>query len=157
MFFGGASMLSRRVLLLSPLILLAACGSSGSSSDSSGNPPPLPQSETPAATPKASCGPGSRPETGLQGRVSPEDHQSGRAAQGFTCNTELVGSYTIPNPVGTVAGFKVERYVDAAGHECAYYDTTLVYPTNVFDMEAGVNVLDMADPANPVRTDRLIR
>ena len=68
-------------------------------------------------TPKAECGPGSRPETGLQGRVSPEDHESGRAAQGFTCNTELVGSYAKPNTMGTVGGFKVERHVDAAGHD----------------------------------------
>jgi hypothetical protein len=138
-----------RILLSAFAIAVAGCNSSGSSS-------PPPPAETPAATPKAVCGPGSRPETGLQGRVSPEDHQSGRAAEGFTCNTELVGSYTIPNPMGTVAGFKVERYVDAAGHECAYYDTTLIYPTNVFDLEAGVNVLDMADPANPVLAERLV-
>jgi hypothetical protein len=107
-------------------------------------------------TPKADCGPGSRPETGLQGRVSPEDHESGRAAQGFTCNTALVGSYAKPNATGTVGGFKVERYVDAAGHDCAYYDTTLLYPTNVLDQEGGVNVLDMADPTQPVLTARLI-
>jgi hypothetical protein len=108
------------------------------------------------ATPRADCGPGSRPETGTQGRVSPEDHESGRAARGFTCNTELVGSYSKPNAIGTVGGFKVERYVDAAGHECAYYDTTLMWPTNILDAEGGVNVLDMADPANPVLTDRLL-
>src|SRR5918999_2625022 len=107
-------------------------------------------------TPRADCGPGSRPETGIQGRVSPEDHESGRAAMGFTCNTELVGSYTKPNAVGSVAGFKVERYVDAAGHDCAYYDSTLMFPTNLFDLEGGVNVLDMADPANPVLTDSLV-
>jgi hypothetical protein len=107
-------------------------------------------------TPKAECGPGSRPETGLQGRVSPQDHESGRAAQGFTCNTELVGSYAKPNTMGTVGGFKVERYVDAAGHDCAYYDTTLLYPTNVLDQEGGVNVLDMADPTKPAVTERLI-
>src|SRR3954462_15012674 len=83
-----------------------------------------------AATPKANCGPGSRPETGLQGRVSPEDHASGRAAKGFTCNTELVGEYRKANAIGTVGGFKVERYVDAAGRDCAYYDTTLMFPTN---------------------------
>src|ERR671918_788904 len=71
--------------------------------------------------PRADCGPGSRPETGMQGRVSPEDHESGRAANGFTCNTRLVGAYRKPNALGTVGGFKVERYVDAAGHECAYY------------------------------------
>ncbi len=54
------------------------------------------------ATPQGKCGPGSRPETGIQGRVSPEDHESGRAAKGFTCNTELVGSYRKPNAIGTV-------------------------------------------------------
>jgi len=107
-------------------------------------------------TPRADCGPGSRPETGIQGRVSPQDHESGRAAKAFTCNTELVGSYTTPNAVGTVGGFKVERYVDAAGHDCAYYDTTLMYPTNLLDSEGGVNVLDMTDPAKPTLTDRLL-
>ncbi|MGH8986064.1 MAG: LVIVD repeat-containing protein, partial [Acidimicrobiia bacterium] len=52
--------------------------------------------------------------------------------------------------------FKVERYVDEAGHECAYYDTTLTFPTNIFDAVAGVNVLDMSDPANPKLTDQLV-
>jgi hypothetical protein len=107
-------------------------------------------------TPRADCGPGSRPETGTQGRVSPDDHASGRAAKGFTCNTALVGRYTKPNAQGTVGGFKVERYVDAAGHDCAYYDTTLMWPTNALDQEGGVNVLDMADPANPKLTTRLL-
>ena len=107
-------------------------------------------------TPRANCGLGSRPETGIQGRVSPEDHASGRAAKGFTCNTRLVGSYRKPNAVGTVGGFKVERYVDSSGHDCAYYDTTLMYPTNVLDSEGGVNVLDMKDPAKPALTERLL-
>jgi RTX calcium-binding nonapeptide repeat (4 copies)/LVIVD repeat len=108
------------------------------------------------ATPQARCGPGSRPETGLQGRVPAEDHASGRAAQGYTCNTELVGSYTDPTAQGTVGGFKVERYVDAAGHDCAYYDTTLLFPTDTTDATTGVNVLDMSDPARPKLTDTLI-
>ncbi|HEX2234220.1 MAG TPA: hypothetical protein VHG69_12750 [Thermoleophilaceae bacterium] len=107
-------------------------------------------------TPEADCGPGSRPETGIQGRVSPEDHEGGRAARGFTCNTELVGSYQRPNPQGTVGGFKVERYVDSSGRDCAYYDTTLMYPTNALDQEGGVNVLDMSNPSRPVLTDRLV-
>jgi hypothetical protein len=109
-----------------------------------------------AATTKAECGPGSHPEIGLQGRVSRAEHDSGRAAEGYRCNAELVGSHVIPDPIGTVAGFKVERYVDADGHECAYYDTTLTFPTNVFGGEAGVNVLDMSDPANPLLTERLL-
>lgn len=126
-----------------------------------GSEPPL------QAAPRAECGPGSRPETGLQGRVSSKDHASGRAAKGFTCNTRLVGKYTKPTPLkntdlgiedpqGTVGGFRVHRYVDDAGHECAYYDTTLLFPTNIFDALAGVNVMDMSDPANPVLTERLV-
>ena len=107
------------------------------------------------ATPQGDCGPGSRPETGLQGRVSPDDHDSGRAAEGFTCNTELVGAYRPDDVFGSVAGFKVERYTDAAGNDCAYYDSTLMFPTNVLDGQAGVNVLDMADPTNPVLTATL--
>jgi hypothetical protein len=108
------------------------------------------------ATPEAQCGPGSRPETGIQGRVPRSDHESGRAAKGYTCNTELVGSYTKPSPQGSVGGFKVERYVDAAGHDCAYYDSTLLFPTSLIDTESGVNVLDMSDPENPVLTDKLV-
>jgi hypothetical protein len=141
-----------RVLSIVPPLLALALAGCGSSSP----PGPQPFLDVPPPTTRADCGPGSRPETGIQGRVSQADHDSGRAAEGYTCNTELVGSYTIPNAIGTVAGFKVERYVDAAGHECAYYDTTLVYPLNVFDMEAGVNVMDMSDPAHPVRTERLV-
>jgi hypothetical protein len=107
-------------------------------------------------TPQRDCGPGSRPERGTQGRVSRADHESGRAARGYTCNTEAIGHYGKETPFGTIGGFKVERYVDASGHDCAYYDTTLLFPTNILDEEAGVNVLDMSDPTNPVRTARLL-
>lgn len=134
----------RSVLALLLAGLLPACGDSSAL---------LPES---SATPVARCGPGSRPETGLQGRVSPDDHASGRAAEGFSCNAELVGSYTVPNPIGTVGGFKVERYVDSSGRECAYYDTTLLFPTNVLAANVGVNVLDMSDPANPTLSARLV-
>ena len=112
--------------------------------------------QTPAPAPKADCGPGSRAETGMQGRVSPDDHASGRASKGFACNMKMIGSYRVPNTIGTVGGFKVERYVDAAGHDCAYYDTTLLYPTNHLDQEGGVNVLDMSNPEKPVLTARLL-
>jgi hypothetical protein len=140
------------------LVLLGALAGFNACSQRGSDPVAVPKAPEPplTATPRANCGPGSRPETGLQGRVSAEDHASGRAAEGYTCNTELVGSYTIPNAIGTVGGFKVERYVDAAGHECAYYDTTLLFPSNVFDVEDGVNVLDMSDPSHPVLTERLL-
>lgn len=145
------------LVLFPPLVFLgfSACGNSTL-------PPPAPaaglQCSTAIpvpATPRAVCGPGSRPETDIQGRICPQDHDSGRAAQGYTCNTEVVGSYTTPETNGTVGGFKVERYTDAAGHDCAYYDTTLLFPTNAFNTESGVNVLDMSDPTHPVLTARL--
>jgi hypothetical protein len=132
-----------------PVLMLALAACSGGGSE------PVTTVKAPSTPPKAVCGAGSQAELGLQGRVSREEFESGRAAEGYTCNAALVGSYRIPNATGTIGGFKVERYVDAAGHDCAYYDTTLMFPTN-FGEEAGVNVLDMSDPANPVRTERLV-
>lgn len=130
------------------LILLAACSSSdpGGSSDA----------ELTLDTPKASCGPGSNPEIGIQGRVSRAEQDNGRAAEGYNCNTEVVGKYAVPNPIGTIGGFQVHRYVDAQGQECAYYDSTLLYPTNLLDLESGVNVMDMSDPSNPTLSTRLV-
>ena len=107
------------------------------------------------ATPQLPCGEGSAPETDIQGRVPAADHESGRAALGYRCNTELVGSITGDATEGTQGGFKVQRYVDAAGHECAYYDTTLLLGTDLFDGGVGVDVLDMSDPATPTKTASL--
>ncbi|MGH2838382.1 MAG: LVIVD repeat-containing protein [Thermoleophilaceae bacterium] len=99
--------------------------------------------------PRADCGPGARPEPGLQGRVPadvPDD--------GYVCNTELVSHE------GSAGGFKVERFVDKAGRQCAYYDTTLLFPTQAIqqlqDQSTGVAVVDMTDPDKPVRTDTLV-
>ncbi len=101
-------------------------------------------------SPRAKCGPGAWPETGIQGRVSREDHEKGLAARGFRCNAELVGSLTKEPPnLGTVGGYKVQRYVDRNGNECAYYDTSLLPPSNAPDLTMGVRVVDMADPAKP--------
>jgi hypothetical protein len=105
------------------------------------------------AVPRATCGPGSMPETGVQGRVSAADTASGRAAKGYRCNTEQISHY------GATGGYRVHRYVDPAGHECAYYDTTLLFPGNLprnLPELTGVWVLDMADPRRPVHTDSLL-
>jgi hypothetical protein len=99
-----------------------------------------------AATPRATCGPGAKPETSIQGRVPLADYSSGRAAQGYRCNTRLVSHQ------GTTGGFKVQRYRDASGHTCAFYDSTLLFPKDVLYNAArglGVVVLDMADPRHP--------
>jgi len=106
--------------------------------------PPAPPVE---ATPRATCGPGAKPEPGVQGRVP-----AGSAADGLQCNVSVLSHQ------GTSGGFKVLRYVDAAGHECAYYDTALLFPLNAFNVNSkgvGVVVLDMADPAHPKQTDLL--
>jgi hypothetical protein len=99
------------------------------------------------STPKAKCGPGSMPETGRQGRVPAKDYTSGRAAKGYTCNTELVGHY------GQSGGYRVERYVDRAGHECAFYDSTLLFPSDAGDGDPfGTYAVDMSNPRKPVRS-----
>jgi hypothetical protein len=89
----------------------------------------------------------------MQGRVSAEDVASGRAAQGYTCNAEVVSHF------GESGGYKVERYVDATGRECAYFDSTLLFPTNAAapgQLPTGTIVLDMSNPAAPVRTTTLL-
>jgi hypothetical protein len=106
----------------------------------------------PAPTPRAECGPGSRPEPDMQGRVPAEAVASGDALKGYQCNLEAIGHH------GNSAGYKVHRYIDGAGHECGYYDSTLLFPTGLATHEdgPGVHVLDMTDPTHPVRTDSLI-
>ena len=93
--------------------------------------------------PRPTCAPGDNPETGIQGRVP------AGSANGFTCNTTLVGQH------GSSGGYKALRLTDRTGRECAYYDTTLLFPTNVQTLSerpTGVAVLDMSDPAKPVQT-----
>ncbi len=105
-----------------------------------------------AAVPRPICGPGSVPETGLQGQVPAADVAAGKVAEGFRCNIEVVGRS------GSSGGFKVERYVDETGRECAFYDTTTVFPSNAVNLPdemTGVAVLDMTDPTKPVRTATL--
>ena len=110
-------------------------------------------------TPKAECGPGSHPETGTQGRVPQSEIDSGRAAEGYWCNVELLGRAGTPAS-GGAGGYKVERYVDKAGRECGYYDTTLLFPANAVNLSegdlTGVAVLDMKDPTKPVRVTTLV-
>jgi hypothetical protein len=110
--------------------------------------------EPAAAVPAADCGPGSLPETSIQGRVPKADYDSGRAAEGYTCNTEQVAHQ------GSSGGFKTLRYTDAQGNTCAYYDSTLLLGRDVVSNllsgdGLGVVVLDMNDPTHPTRTANL--
>ncbi len=106
------------------------------------------------AVPEATCGPGSLPETSTQGRVPKADYDSGRAAQGYRCNTVQVGHQ------GASGGFKTLRYTDVQGHTCGFYDSTLTLPRDVISNTPngnglGVMVLDMTDPAHPRKTANL--
>src|SRR5438874_2790831 len=105
--------------------------------------------------PRANCGPGSVPETApLQGEVTIADRQSGRSAQPYSCNVEVVGHY------GTKDGFEgaewqLARYKDETGRPCAYYSQrTLNYGVNGKDNKVnplltkpGTIVLDVSDPS----------
>lgn len=158
-------LLLKAMALALPALLMACTGDSANPGTASApSQPPVSPTEfqrsnegvSIAATPQGTCGPGARPEQGMQGRVSQADHDAGLPAQGFACNTELVGSFAPQMVIGTVGGFKVERYRDKSGRDCAYFDSTLLFPTNLADLEIGVNVLDMSDPTNPRRTARLV-
>jgi hypothetical protein len=112
------------------------------------------ESRIPSAVPAAKCGPGSRPETDIQGRVPRADYESGRAARGYFCNTRQVGHY------GKSGGFKTLRYVDRRGRVCAYYDSDPIMPHDILGGiladGLGVVALDMSDPSAPRRTANLL-
>jgi hypothetical protein len=103
------------------------------------------------ATRGIACDKGSRPEK-VQGKVPAADYESGRAAKGYFCNARQVSHF------GTSGGYRVERYVDKAGHECAYWDSTLLWPHNVPEQGTegpGLRVMDVSNPKRPVHTDTL--
>jgi hypothetical protein len=98
------------------------------------------------------CDPGGHPEH-MQGRVSAAEVADGYAASGYRCNTTFVSQFS------NTGGYRVQRYVDKAGHVCAFYDSTLLFPTNALEgsnHKTGVFVMDMSDPAHPVQTDSLL-
>jgi hypothetical protein len=105
-----------------------------------------------AAARAANCDATSHPDpASVDGRV-PASAIAGAKQGGYTCNLSVVAHQ------GHSGGFKVYRYFDAQGHECAYYDTALLYPMNALRLDGtsrGVAVLDMSDPSHPVQTATL--
>jgi hypothetical protein len=113
---------------------LGACGGaleSGTSVDAAKAKPPV----LGDAVPRADCAAGSSPELGIQGRVSIEEVQSGRAAEGYWCNLQPVGY------LESSAGLTLAKF-----DHCVYYG----------GLVGGVAVVDLSDPANPVATDNLV-
>jgi len=105
------------------------------------------------AAPGVACDKGSLPEK-LQGAVPPEDvYPATRAGKGYFCNAREVSRF------GSTGGFRVERYVDKAGHVCAYYDSTGLTGTHATTQAReglGVYVMDMTDPRHPRQVTTLL-
>src|SRR3954454_8959814 len=68
------------------------------------------------AAPRPTCQAGSKPEPSVQGRVP-----AGAATDGLWCNMTMIAHQR------DSGGFRVYDYVDDQGHECAYYDSTLLF------------------------------
>lgn len=91
----------------------------------------------------ADCGPGSRPETGLQGQVPLADRESGRNQEGYSCNLKLLGEYQGEG----------SSWVSPSYRDCAYMSTSFSgIPTK---RSQGVQVVDVADPAEPALATNL--
>jgi hypothetical protein len=92
--------------------------------------------------PRAHCGEGDHPETGLQGQVPAALRASG--FQGFNCNLELVGQSR-----GDGASWQHAWFQDSAEHRCAYYDTS---SATTGRSHLGTVVLDVSHAINPTPT-----
>ncbi len=125
-------------LILVAMLLMSACEGGRIDSVTPRHDASAPDAVFEGPVARADCGPGSMPETDIQGRVSMEDRVSGRSQQGYSCNLELVGQHQ-----GKGASWQMAWYED-----CAYYGTA-------FPGGAGTQVLDVSDPTNPRNTTAL--
>ncbi|MGQ0632352.1 MAG: hypothetical protein ACT4P1_15125 [Sporichthyaceae bacterium] len=128
----------------------------------------FPNGETSATfqgpVPRATCGPGSKPEVDIQGRVPVSERVSGASSDGYRCNLELVGQYGPDDP----NGFEGAEWQLARYKHCAYYSQRLAggsYPNAAGvlapDRETryasklgpqqrpGTVVVDVSDPTDP--------
>jgi hypothetical protein len=130
----SAALLAGAVLLVAPLPSQAVAHAPVAHPTSAATPGP----------PRATCSPGDRPETGLQGEVPLDDRLSGRSKQGYTCNLRRVSSTDIRGLGGDT---QMTWY-----RSCAY--RTVPGQDGHAD---GVAVLDVRRPAHPRVTQILHR
>lgn len=104
----------------------------------------LPAADAARAASPAVCGPGDRPEPGVQGQV-PRAVQGEESRKGFWCGMREVGHSDIDNRGG--------NYGLAWIGDCAYVTTFQSHTPYVEEHPAGVAVIDVADPTKP----RLVR
>ena len=103
-----------------------------------------------APVPKAVCGPGDKPETGLQGQVPAAMRAAG--FQGFSCNLQLLGQVQ-----GEGANWQTDRVARRQGQDqeglrlsrdgSADSESSTLPRTNL-----GVRAIDITDPTKPVNT-----
>src|ERR1044071_6997508 len=102
-----------------------------------------------APVPKAVCGPGDKPETGLQGQVPADLRAAG--FQGFSCNLKLLGQVR-----GEGANWQTTEWREGRGSNrkvCAYHGTA--HPTanpGLARTNVGVRAIDISNPSAPVNT-----
>jgi hypothetical protein len=96
---------------------------------------PAPARRTAIAAATQTCGPGDRPEPGLQGAVPLDDQLSGRSRDGYSCNLRWIGGTRLAGGGDT----QMTWY-----RTCAYR----VVPANGAPSD-GVAVIDVADPSRP--------
>lgn len=92
---------------------------------------------------RADCGPGSRPEPGIQGRVPRSHRESGRSLRGYECNLELLGQYQ-----GEGA-----TWVNPSYKDCAYMGTS--FGGMLKKKSQGTQVVDASNPRRPRLSDNL--
>ena len=87
---ASATVLTRATILTPPFTMPVPTASATAAAN--GQPTPRNVRFGPRhAVKQLPCRPGDHPETDLQGRVPPVDTATGRAAQGYNCNLEVVG------------------------------------------------------------------
>ncbi|MFT3716150.1 MAG: hypothetical protein QM774_09445 [Gordonia sp. (in: high G+C Gram-positive bacteria)] len=92
---------------------------------------------------KADCGPGSSPETGMQGDVPARDRDSGRSTRGYNCNVKRLGQYQ-----GHGGGITSTSY-----DHCGYMGS--MFPGSMVGPDTGVAVVDASDPTHLRKTATL--
>src|SRR6266404_8597682 len=98
-----------------------------------------------APVPKAVCGPGDKPETGLQGQVAADLRAAG--FQGFSCNLKLLAQVR-----GEGANWQTTEWREGRGKNkkvCAYHGTaapTFASTTTLPRTNFGVRSIDITDP-----------
>jgi hypothetical protein len=102
----------------------------------------------PLTVPKATCGPGDHPETGLQGQVPAALRATG--FKGFNCNLQLIGQSK-----GDGANWQTTEFRNGQARVCAYHGTASPSVSLPGRTNLGVPVIDVTNPTNPTPTGYL--